>query len=338
MDARADVLLRERPRVLVAVGSGPVGVDPDDVEVQGVHVLRRCEQAARLRRGRLHRRRRRRSVGGGSPRAPRFDRAGRARARRGRPRDSPCNPRPRCRRRSRARGASAGASGARPQAHRCRSSRRLPRPRPRSWSRRARTRSRPRSSRPSGRGTRTRSRGQRPRPPGIPSARIGIELGGRAREMHRHDGLRPGRHGRSNRVGVDVQVGVEHVDEDGRCAGMDDDVRGRRPGDRRDDDLVTRADAEPDERQVQRGGAGGERDRVPGADVVGEALLELGGTRAAGQPAAPEGLHDGLDLLRPDRRRLEREEGGAPGRTRCGLEPLHGQSQSVCGPRRGPPG
>ena len=56
-----------------------------------------------------------------------------------------------------------------------------------------------------------------------------------------------------------------HVDEDGRRAGVDDHVRGRRPRDRRRDHLVARADAERDEREVQRRGAARERERVPRA-------------------------------------------------------------------------
>ena len=43
---------------------------------------------------------------------------------------------------------------------------------------------------------------------------------------------------------------------------------------RRGDDLVARADAERDQRQVQRRGGGVDRDRVRRAGVLGEVLLE----------------------------------------------------------------
>ena len=63
------------------------------------------------------------------------------------------------------------------------------------------------------------------------------------------------------------------------------------------------------ESQMERRRAGGERHRMLGADVLGEAPLELPGAGAGRDPAGLERLDDGLDLLGADRRRLEAEQG-----------------------------
>ena len=106
-------------------------------------------------------------------------------------------------------------------------------------------------------------------------------------------------------AGIDVQVVLAHVDEDGRRAGVDDHVRGRRPGDRRRDHLVAGPDAERDEREVQRGRARGDREHVLRLEVLGHPLLEQRGARPGRQPAGAERLGDGGDLLLADRGRLE---------------------------------
>ena len=59
---------------------------------------------------------------------------------------------------------------------------------------------------------------------------------------------------------------------------------------------------------MEGGGARGERDGVPGADVVGEARLELGCPRAGRDPARAQRLDDRLDLLVADRGRLKAEQ------------------------------
>src|SRR5262249_24116096 len=94
-------------------------------------------------------------------------------------------------------------------------------------------------------------------------------------------------------------------------------------GERRRDHLVARPDAEGDEREVERGGAGRDGEHVLRLQVKAHARLELGGARPGRQPARPQRVGDGLDLLLADRRRLEREESVAPGR-------LHARSLATC--------
>ena len=89
---------------------------------------------------------------------------------------------------------------------------------------------------------------------------------------------------------IEVEVSVEHVREDRCRARVHDHVRGRRPGDRGRDHLVTGPDSEGDERQVQRGGSGRDRQHVLGLEVLREAALELGGPRPGRQPAGAERL------------------------------------------------
>ena len=66
------------------------------------------------------------------------------------------------------------------------------------------------------------------------------------------------------------------VDEHRRRAGVADRRDRRDEGERDGDDLVARADAGREQRQVQRAGAGVDGDRVLGAAVGGELALEAG--------------------------------------------------------------
>jgi hypothetical protein len=135
-----------------------------------------------------------------------------------------------------------------------------------------------------------------------------VEIRGLTGEVDGHDRLRARRDRLDRERRVDVEVLVAHVDEDGPRAEMDGDVAGGRPRDRRRDDLVAGTDAEPREREVQRGGARCERDAVLCARQLRDSLLELCRPGAAREPAALQRLGDSGDLLRPDRRRLERKE------------------------------
>ena len=126
-------------------------------------------------------------------------------------------------------------------------------------------------------------------------------------EMDGHDRLRPLGDRRPDQRGIDVQVAFSHVDEDRRRARVDDHVRGRRPGDRRRDHLVSLADPERDEREVHRRGAGGDGEHVLRVEVLGHPLLEQRRAGPRRQPARPERVRDGLDLLLADRGRLEAE-------------------------------
>jgi hypothetical protein len=90
---------------------------------------------------------------------------------------------------------------------------------------------------------------------------------------------------------------------------VDDHVRGRGPRDGRRDHLVAGPDADREQREVQRGRTGRDREHILGLDVLGETPLELRGARPGRQPAGAQGLGDGLDLLVADRGRLEPEHG-----------------------------
>ncbi len=148
-----------------------------------------------------------------------------------------------------------------------------------------------------------------------------VQIGRLAGEMHGDDRLRPRGDRSRDQRGVDVQVVRLHVHEDRRGAAMDDDVRGRRPGDRGRDHLVAGADLRGEQRQMERSRPGREGHGVLRTDVFGEAPLEFSGTRTGGNPAGLERLDDGLDLLGPDRRRLEAEQRLAAG---PGSGRLHG--------------
>src|SRR5204862_2395835 len=98
----------------------------------------------------------------------------------------------------------------------------------------------------------------------------------------------------------------------GDRAAVDDDVRRRRPRQRRRDHLVAGTDADGDQREVDRGGPGREREHVARLEVLRRTALELGGARAARKPARADGVRDGGDLLLADGRGLEREEALTP--------------------------
>ena len=132
------------------------------------------------------------------------------------------------------------------------SRRALPRRRRCSSSRRARSRRRPRCRRPCGRGTCSRPRARRPRRPGSPSARIGSRSAGcPARCTGMIAFVRS-----VTRAGISagsmLRSLVADVAEDGSGAAVLDHVRRRGPGDRARDHLVARADADREQRQVER--------------------------------------------------------------------------------------
>ena len=84
------------------------------------------------------------------------------------------------------------------------------------------------------------------------------------RVVHRHDGARARRHGGLDRRGVEAERRLVDVAEDRPGAGAHDHVGRGGPGQRRRDDLVavSLADAERAQREVHRGRAGGDRERV----------------------------------------------------------------------------
>ena len=136
-----------------------------------------------------------------------------------------------------------------------------------------------------------------------------VEVGRLPGEVNGHDRLRPRSDEGGDVLGVDVQVALADVREDGCGPRVDDHVRRRRPGDRRRDHLVARPDAERERGEVESSRPGRDGERMLRSRVLGEALLELGRARPCRQPARAQGLGDGRDLLLPDRRRLEAEKG-----------------------------
>ena len=125
----------------------------------------------------------------------------------------------------------------------------------------------------------------------------------------------------------------------GARAGVDDDVRRRRPGDRARDDLVAWPDAGRDECEVHGRRAGRDGERVTRACVLGETSLELGRARPAGQPPGAERLRDRLDLLLVDGGGLEREKRLAHGASRgARRRPRHRPLRTVRAGRHDRPG
>ena len=103
--------------------------------------------------------------------------------------------------------------------------------------------------------------------------------------MNGDDRLRPLVDELGDARGIDVEIVVAHVREHRRRARVHDDVRRRRPRDRRDDHLVALADAERDERKVECRRAGRDREHVLRVEQRRRALLELRRLRPRRQPA-----------------------------------------------------
>ncbi len=123
-------------------------------------------------------------------------------------------------------------------------------------------------------------------------------------QVDRHPALvdrdhRPGPPGeqRFDGGGGEVAGGPVDLREHRHRTGVGDGVGGGDEGERGDDHLVPRTDARADQRQVQRGGAGGDRDGVLDAEVLGEGPLEGGDPGALGHPAGADRLGGGLGLL-----------------------------------------
>ena len=87
------------------------------------------------------------------------------------------------------------------------------------------------------------------------------------------------------------------IGEDRFGAGVADRVGGGDEGQRGHHHLVAGAEAERDQGQVQRGGAGTEGDGVLRADPLGEGPFEGGDPGALGDPAGAHRLGGGLGLL-----------------------------------------
>jgi hypothetical protein len=111
--------------------------------------------------------------------------------------------------------------------------------------------------------------------------------------------------------GLQVEVEGDRVDVDQNRFGpqVADHLGGRceRPG--RDDHLVAWSDAGCLQRQMEAGRSRVDRDGLDAAaDVFGELELERRGLRAGRQPASPQRVHDGGDLVLADVRYSKRQE------------------------------
>ena len=120
-----------------------------------------------------------------------------------------------------------------------------------------------------------------------------VEVGGLAGEVDGEDRLRPVGDELGDAVGVDVQVGVAHVREDRRRAGVDDHVRGRGPRDGRRDHLVARARRRP---RAARGAARPSRTRP-------RARARPGRTRRSAARARPRAARSSASPSAGSRRR-----------------------------------
>ncbi len=97
--------------------------------------------------------------------------------------------------------------------------------------------------------------------------------------------------------GVHVPGGALAVDEDGPTALVDNRVGAGREGERRDHDVVARADAGQNQRKVERGRARGDGGGIARANGLGKLTLKRIHMRAhGGNPVGGEGFVD-IDLL-----------------------------------------
>ena len=118
----------------------------------------------------------------------------------------------------------------------------------------------------------------------------GLHVAGETAVVEDDDGLRPGpdRGFEVRRVEVEV-VRADDVAEDRRRTRVRDRVRGGHEVERREHDLVSRADTGREQREVQRSRSVRDRQGELDADELGELALELLDLRAHAPPA---GLHD----------------------------------------------
>ena len=154
-----------------------------------------------------------------------------------------------------------------------------------------------------------------PQPVTLREGEHGIEIGREPEEVHRDDPDRSLRHERVELFDVQVVRVEVDVDEHGLAAALRDDVRRRDPREAGDDHLVAGTDVERHHRDLQRRRARARCDRVLGAGVRSELLLELGDERALDDPAGLKRPLHGTELLLAEERLGDRD--------RHGREPIH---------------
>ena len=128
---------------------------------------------------------------------------------------------------------------------------------------------------------------------------VGVHV--HASEVDRDDGLRPLADPLADGLRGDVPGPRVYVGEHGGAAAVEHAVGRRGERDRGHDDLVAGADPRGEARDVQRGGAVGDRGGVPRAGGLRDGPLEALGGGAAGQEVAPEHVGDRGDVVLVDR-------------------------------------
>ena len=120
--------------------------------------------------------------------------------------------------------------------------------------------------------------------------------------VHRHQRLGPRGDGRFNGSGVDVERGRIDVHQPHVGAQVAHHLGGGGEGVRGGDDLVTGADAQGFQRQVQasRGRVDSNRLQAGVAQVIDKGLLEQAGLGAGGDPAGTQGVHHFRDFFLAD--------------------------------------
>jgi len=116
--------------------------------------------------------------------------------------------------------------------------------------------------------------------------------------MHRHDCFRPRGYGLFNQCGVNVEGLVVNVHIHRLRAGIRNGPARRDERVRRADDFIARFDIEQQHRDVQRGGAAIETQRVPGVAIAGKVLFKLRHIGPQAERAIVNGFgNDGVQLL-----------------------------------------
>jgi hypothetical protein len=121
--------------------------------------------------------------------------------------------------------------------------------------------------------------------------------GGVPVQVHRDDRRGARRDCGGDRGGVEAEGDGVDVGEHRGRAGQGDGSCGRGEGERRDDHLITRADAQRQQGQVQRRGPGADGDAVPAVHEGGELVLERGDLRPLCDLAGAQDRDCGGDFL-----------------------------------------